>query len=69
MKILIRYLIFVSVPYLLAKQIEKYFWKHASPELKKKLIKKSKDLSELDTGSAHTKYLLDTRGGANPVIL
>ena len=35
MKILLRYLIFVGIPYFLAKRIENYFWEHASPELKK----------------------------------
>ena len=69
MKILLRYLIFAGIPYFLAKRIEKYFWKHASPELKKELNKKLKDLPELDTVSEHTKDSVDTRGGANPVIL
>lgn len=71
MKILLRYLIFVGIPYFIAKRIEKSFWKHASPELKKELNKKLKDLPELDTDtvSEHTKDSLDTRGGSNPVIL
>ena len=69
MKILLRYLIFVGIPYIIARRIEKYFWKHASPELKKKLNKKLKDLPELDTVSEPTKDSLDTRGGANPVML
>ena len=68
MKTLFRYLIFVGIPYFIAKRIEKYFWKHASPELKKELNKKLKDLPELDTVSEDTKDSLDTRGGANPVI-
>ena len=37
MKLLLRYLIFVGIPYLIARRIEKYFWKHASPELKQEL--------------------------------
>lgn len=69
MKILFRYLIFIGIPYVIAKRIEKYFWKHASPELKKELNKKLKDLPELDTISEHSKDALDTRGGANPLIL
>ena len=69
MKILFRYLIFVGIPYFIAKRIEKYFWEHASPELKKELNKKLKDLPEPATVSEHTKDSLDTRGGANPVIL
>ena len=69
MKILLRYLVFVGVPFLIARRIEKYFWKHASPELKKKLNKKLKDLSELNTVSEAAKDSLGTRGGANPVVL
>lgn len=66
MKILFRYLIFIGIPYFIAKRIEKYFWKRISPEVKKEL---NKDLLELDTGSEHSKDSLDTCGGANPVIL
>ena len=69
MKFLFRYLIFIGIPYFIAKHIEKYFWEHASPELKKELNKKLKDLPELDTVSEHSRDSLDTRGGANPVIL
>lgn len=68
-KILFRYLIFVGIPYFIAKRIEKYFWKHASPELKKELNKKLKDLPEFETVSEHSKDSLDIRGGANPLIL
>jgi hypothetical protein len=66
MKILIRYLIFVGIPYFIAKRIEKYFWKNASPELKKELNKK---LKELDTVSEGTKDSLNARGGASPIVL
>lgn len=69
MKILLRYLLFVGLPYILAKNIEKYFWKSASPELKKELNQKVKDLPELDTLSHDTKNSLQTRGGTNPVVL
>ena len=69
MKILFRYLIFVGIPYFIAKRIEKYFWEHASPELKKELNKKLKELPELDKVSDYTKNSLDSHGGANPVIL
>ena len=69
MKLLFRYLIFVGVPYLIARRIEKYFWKHASPELKKELNKELKELPELDTVSETTKDSLDTRGGTSRVIL
>ena len=69
MKILLRYLIFVGIPYIIARRIEKYFWKHASPELKKELNKNLKNLPELDKVPKHTKDSLDTRGGANPALL
>ena len=65
MKILLRYLVFIGIPYFLARRIEKYFWEHASPELKKEL----KNLPELDSILEETKDSLDTRGGANPVLL
>ena len=62
MKHLFRYLIFIGIPYFIAKRIETYFWKHASPELKK-------ELPELDTVSESSKDALGNRGGANPVVL
>jgi hypothetical protein len=69
MKHLFRYLIFIGIPYFIAKRIETYFWKHASPELKKELNKKLKELPELDTVSESSKDALGNRGGANPVVL
>ena len=69
MKHLFRYLIFIGIPYFIAKRIETYFWKHASPELKKELNKKLKELPELDTVSESSKDGLDNRGGANPAVL
>jgi hypothetical protein len=68
-KFLFRYLIFIGIPYLVAKRIEKYFWKNASPELKKELNKKLKELPELDRVSEFNKEALTNRGGANPVVL
>lgn len=64
-KQVVRYLIFVGIPYFIAKRIEKYFWKNADPELTKKL----KELRELDTVSESSKEALGNRGGANPVVL
>ena len=61
-------MLFVSIPYVIARQIEKYFWKHASPELKKELHKKLKDSPELDRLSESTKDSIDIRGGANSVL-
>ena len=66
--LLLRYLIFIGIPYFIAKGIEKYFWEHTSPELKKEFSKKLKDLPELDTVSESSKYGLKNRGGVSPVI-
>lgn len=44
MRVLLRYLVFVGIPYFIARRIEKYFWQNASPELKKEL----KEFPELD---------------------
>ena len=68
MKLFLRYLIFVGIPYFLAKRIEKYVWKHASSELKEILNNKLKDLPKLDRVSEHSKDALDIRGGANPIL-
>jgi len=54
MKLLIRYLIVVGIPYVIARRIEKYFWEHASPELKKQLNKKLKDLPEFFGSAPHS---------------
>ena len=62
-QLLLRYLIFIGIPYLLAKRIEKVFYKHADPKLKEKINKELKDLPELDTISEPSKYVLDKRGG------
>nr|YP_010283177.1 hypothetical protein MKU01_pgp003 [Psammodictyon constrictum]ULD16296.1 hypothetical protein [Psammodictyon constrictum] len=69
MKYLFRYLIFIGIPYFIAKRIETYFWKHPIPELKKELNKKLKELPELDKVSESSKDALGNRGGAHPVIL
>mgnify|MGYP001820863080 CR=1 FL=1 len=42
MKIFFRYLIFIGIPYLIARRIKKYYWKHTSPEIRKKFNKKLK---------------------------
>jgi hypothetical protein len=68
-KYLFRYLIFIGIPYLVAKRIEKYFWKNASPELNKELNKKLKELPELDRVSEFSKDALSNRAGADPVVL
>ena len=68
MTIFFRYFIFIGIPYVIAKSIETSFWEHASPELKKELNNKLKDLPELDTVSESSKKALDNRRGANPLF-
>lgn len=67
---IIRYFLFVGIPYLIARRIEKYFWEHASPELKEACGKgkKTKDFPKLDTISESTEDSLNTRGGTNPIV-
>lgn len=69
MKLLLRYLIFIGIPYFIAKRIERYFWKHTSPEVRREINKKLKNFPELDTISESSKDGLDSRGGASPIIL
>lgn len=68
-KFLLRYFVFVGIPYFVARRLEKLFWKYASPELKKEFNKKSKDAAEFEKLSEPTKDSLDSRGGANPLIV
>jgi hypothetical protein len=64
----LRYLVFIGIPFFIAKRIEKYFWKHASPELKQELNKKLKELP--DTISESSKDALGKRGGGtSPFVL
>lgn len=68
-QLLLRYLVFVGIPYVIAKRINKIFWKHADSELKEKINKKLKDSPELDNIAEHTKDALDNRGGAGPITV
>lgn len=65
MKFLLRYLLFVGIPYLVARRIEKYFWEHADAELKRKVNKELKNLPL----SENTKDSLDVRGGYGPITV
>ena len=51
-KILLRYLIFVGIPYFIARKIEKQFWKYFNPEVKANIDGKSKKLPDIDNDSA-----------------
>ena len=68
-KYILRYFVFIGIPFFVAKRIEKYFWNHTSPELKNQLDKKLKQVPELDKLSESSKDGLGNRGGANPVVL
>ena len=59
MKILSKYLIFISIPYVLAKYIKEYFWENTSPQLKQKLTKKLKGAKDLKKISDPAKDILD----------
>lgn len=65
-KLILRYLIFVWVPFVIARKIEKYFWKNIDSETKKKI---SDELTKTDVSNS-TGKTLDNRGGAlNPISL
>lgn len=65
-RIILRYLIFVGVPFVIARKIEKHFWKNIDPETKKKI---SDDLTQTDLSDS-TGNTLDRRGGAiDPITL
>jgi len=67
-KLILRYLIFVGIPYILARRLEKFFWKNISEETKIKIsdeLTKSNNSIEDSTGKA-----LDRKGGAiDPIII
>lgn len=73
MELLLRYLVFVGLPYLIARRIEKYFWTHADPKLRKKLNKKLKNYDKkikIDKLSDQTQDVVNRRGGfADPILL
>ena len=65
-KLILRYLIFVGVPFVIARKIETYFWKNIDLETKKKI---SDELTKTDVNDS-TGKALDNRGGAlDPITL
>lgn len=68
-KLLVRYLVFIGIPYLIAKRIEKILLNRLDPETKRKLNEELKRFPEIDIVSEKTRNDLDTRGGAGPVML
>jgi hypothetical protein len=76
-KLLLRYLVFIGIPYLIAKRLEKFLINRLDPEIKTKLNKELKRFpeietvseNEIDNVSKNTKDGLNTRGGVGPVGL
>lgn len=68
-KLFLRYLVFIGIPYLIAKRIEKFLLNHLDPETKAKLNEELKRFPEIDNVSEKTQNDLYTRGGADPVGL
>ena len=65
-RLIIRYLVFVGVPFVIARKIEKYFWENIDLETKKKI---GNELTKIDKDNSTGKSL-DSRGGAlDPVTL
>lgn len=67
-KLILRYLIFVGIPYILARKLEKFFWKNIGEETKIKIsneLTKSNNSVDDSTGKA-----LDRKGGAiDPITI
>ena len=68
-KLILRYSIFVGIPFLVAKQIKKYPVKRLGQEVERELSKELKDFSEIKNISDGTHKGLNTREGANPILI
>jgi hypothetical protein len=68
-RFLLRYLVFIGIPYLVGKRIEKYMWHRLNPEIKQRLNKELKKLPKIENISDETRNALDNRGGAGPGVL
>lgn len=68
-KLILRYLIFVGIPFLIAKRIEKWLIAKLDPEVKKELNEKLKRFPDIEDISEETRNGLDNRGGADPLLL
>lgn len=65
-RLLLRYLIFVGVPFAIARRIEKYFWKNIDIDTKKKI---GDELTKVNIDNSSGEAL-DNRGGAiGPITL
>lgn len=65
-RLLLRYLIFVGVPFVIARKIEKYFWKNIDIETKKKI---GDELTKLDIDDSSAKAINNRGGALDPVTL
>lgn len=67
-KLLLRYLVFIGIPYLIAKRVEKILLNRLDPETKRRLNEELKRFPEIDNVPEKIQNDLDTRGGADPVF-
>ena len=65
-KLLLRYLILVGVPFVIARKIENYFWKNIDSETKKKI---GDELTKTDVDNSTGKALNNRGGTLDPVTL
>lgn len=76
-KLVLRYLVFIGIPFLIAKRLEKFMMNRLDPEVKAKLNEELKKFPEEDVRkftdiediSENTQTGLDNRGGAGPVAV
>lgn len=64
----LRYLICIGIPYLIAKQIEIHIFSKMDLETKLKLNKEAEKFQDLENISEGTRNGLNNRGGASPVL-
>ena len=68
-QLLLRYLVFIGIPYLIARRIEKILLNRLDPETKRKLSENLKRFPEIDNNVPEKiQNDLDTRGGADAVF-
>ena len=76
-KLLLRYLVFVGIPFVIARRLEKFMMNRLSPEVKAKLneeLKRFPDTEvqkfpDIEDVSENTRNSLDNRGGADPITV
>ena len=68
-KLLLWYLVFVGIPYLIAKRIEKFLLNRLDSETKTKLNEELKRFPDINNVSEKTQNELGRRGGADLVTL